>query len=68
MTDESMVYALLNDNPPLTLDELWKEVVCYLSKGSGDPSARRLLEETLVVLAELSKVPPKNIEGLPGVV
>lgn len=68
MSDESTVYALLHDYPPLTIDELWKEVVCYLSKGSGDPYARRLLEATLVVLADLSKASPKNTEELSGVV
>ena len=56
MTDDSAVYALSDDLPPLTIDSLWKKIVRYLAQGSGDPCVRRLLEETLYVLADVDAV------------
>lgn len=55
MSNESTVYALSTDLPPLTVDGLWKKITRYLSQGSGDPCVRHLLEETLLVLADLDK-------------
>ena len=56
MSDDSVVYGLSPDLPPLTVDGLWKKIVRYLAQGSGDPCVRRLLEETLFVLADLDAV------------
>lgn len=55
MSEDSNVYALSADLPPLTVDRLWKKIVRYLAQGSGDPCVRRLLEETLVVLADIDQ-------------
>lgn len=57
MSDDRAEYALSADFPPLSVDDLWKKIVRYLAQGSGDPCARRILEETLLVLADLDKVP-----------
>lgn len=37
------------------IDHLWKKITRYLRSGAGDPTARRLLEETLVVLSQKEK-------------
>jgi hypothetical protein len=55
MSDDSAVYALSPDLPPLTVDGLWKKIVRYLAQGSGDPCVRRILEETLVVLSDIDQ-------------
>lgn len=55
MSEESTVYALSTDLPPLTVDGLWKKITRYLAQGSGDPYVRRILEETLIVLADTDK-------------
>ena len=57
MSDDNTVYALSPDLLPLTADGLWKKIVRYLNQGSGDPSVRRLLEETLLVLADMDADP-----------
>jgi hypothetical protein len=56
MSDDSAVYALSPDLPPLTVDGLWKKIVRYLAQGSGDPCVRRILEETLFVLSDIDQV------------
>jgi hypothetical protein len=55
MSDDSAVYALSSDLPPLTVDGLWKKIVRYLAQGSGDPCVRRILEETLFVLSDIDQ-------------
>jgi hypothetical protein len=55
MSDDSAVYALSPDFPPLTVDRLWKKIVRYLAQGSGDPCVRRILEETLMVLSDIDR-------------
>ena len=63
MSEDRSVYALSADLPPLTVDGLWKKIVRYLAQGSGDPCVRRLLEETLVVLADVDAVPSNKSPG-----
>lgn len=63
MSDDSVVYALSTDLPPLTADGLWKKIVRYLNQGSGDPCVRHLLEETLWVLADIDKTPLDENRG-----
>ena len=55
MSDDRAVYGLSTDLPPLTVDGLWKKIVRYLAQGSGDPCVRRILEETLFVLADVGQ-------------
>lgn len=56
MSDDSIVYVLPTDLPPMTADDLWKKITHYLAQGAGDPCVRRLLEETLIVLADIDSV------------
>jgi hypothetical protein len=63
MSDDSAVYALSPDLPPLTIDGLWKKIVRYLAQGSGDPCVRRILEETLMVLSDLDAIQREENRG-----